>query len=168
MPRLIALLLPTLMLLAGCTPPVRTPYQPLQQNGGYSEQQIEANRFRVSFVGNAVTTREEVENALLYRIAELTLAQGGDYFVLSDRDTEASTVYLQTLSSYDSFDPFFPRAWPRTSLATGTATPITQYKAQAYVLVQKGVKPEGEVDAYDAREVQARLGGVVRATPAVP
>lgn len=163
----LSVLLLQAFLLAACTPPVRTPYQPLQQNGGYSEQQIEANRYRVSFVGNAVTSREDVENALLYRIAELTLAQGSDYFVLSDRDTEASTVYLQTLSSYDSFDPFFPRVWPRTTLSSGTATPITQYKAQAYVLLQKGAKPEGEVDAYDAREVQARLGPTVRAVPSV-
>jgi hypothetical protein len=165
MPRLAALLLP-IALLTGCAAPGRTPYQRLQANGGYNEQQIEANRYRVSFIGNAVTTREDVEDALLYRIAELTLAQGCDYFVLSDRDTEASTAYLQTLSSYGSFDPFFPRVWPRATMSTGTAMPITQYKAQAYVLLQKGVKPEGDVAAFDAREVQARLGPSVRAPAA--
>jgi hypothetical protein len=42
---------------------------------GYSDQQIESNRFRVSFAGNSLTARETVERYLLYRAAELTVQQ---------------------------------------------------------------------------------------------
>ena len=65
--------------LAGCE--TATPYQPLntanRDAGGYSDHQIEANRFQVSFSGNSVTSRETVERYLLYRSAELTLAAAG-------------------------------------------------------------------------------------------
>jgi hypothetical protein len=42
---------------------------------GYSEQQIENNRFRVQFAGNSLTDRKTVETYLLYRAAELTKAE---------------------------------------------------------------------------------------------
>ncbi len=48
--------------------------------GGYSEQQLEPNRWRVTFSGNSLTDRRTVENYLLYRSAELTLSQGFDWF----------------------------------------------------------------------------------------
>jgi hypothetical protein len=153
--------------LSGCAVGTQTPYQPLQPNGGYSEQRIEANRYRVTFIGNSLTTREEVENYLLFRMAELTISQGYDYFIVSDNDTESNTVYMQTMTGYDSFDPFYPRYWPRSTFATGMATPITNYKALAYVVMFKGTKPELEPSAYDAREVQQSLEPIVR-TAAVP
>lgn len=149
-------------LLAGCATGTQTPYQPMQNNGGFSELRLEPNRFRVNFVGNSLTTREDVENHLLFRIAELTLSQGFDYFVLSENDTEASTMYLETMTGYDTFDPFYPRYWPRTGFATGTAMPITSYKAQANVVMFKGTKPETDLYAYDAREVQASLAPLIR------
>ncbi|MGD9602167.1 MAG: hypothetical protein AB7Q76_09430 [Gammaproteobacteria bacterium] len=149
-------------ILAGCATGVQTPYQPLQDNGGFSEQRLEANRFRVTFVGNTLTTREDVENHLLYRIAELTLKEGFDYFLLSENDTEANTMYLQTVTGFDTFDPFYPRYWPRTGFASGTALPITSYKAQANVVMFKGTKPEADPDAYDAHAIQASLAPLIR------
>lgn len=76
--------------LGGCM--TATPYKPAtgssQYRTGYSDEQIENNRFRVSFAGNSLTARDTVERYLLYRSAELTLQQGSDYFVLVTRDTE--------------------------------------------------------------------------------
>src|SRR3546814_2720956 len=70
--------LAALMLFACATP---TPYQPLGTRGTgasgcYASQQIEQNRFRVSFSGNQLTSRERVENYLLFRAAELTVQNG--------------------------------------------------------------------------------------------
>jgi len=99
--------LAALLLLSGCATP--TPYQPLQRgtqvSGGYSEQQIEENRFRVSFVGNSFTSRERVENYLLYRAAELTLAAGFDGFTMVQRavDPNVRTTVRR--------DPFWPGRW---------------------------------------------------------
>ena len=84
------------ILLAACA--TATPYGPASQGGGYgfSEQQIEQNRFRIMFRGNSVTSRETVENALLYRAAELTVQQGFDHFIVVENDTEARTTYSGT------------------------------------------------------------------------
>ncbi|WP_296305834.1 hypothetical protein [Pseudomonas sp.] len=85
--------LPLCLVVAGCTTP--TPYQPLapqsRASGGYTDQRIEDNRYRVTFSGNTMTSRETVENYLLYRAAELTRAQGYDWFVMADRETERKT-----------------------------------------------------------------------------
>lgn len=76
--------------LVACSQP--TPYQPLaaasDSRGGYSSSQIETNRYRVSFAGNSMTSRETVETYLLFRAAELTRQQGYDWFEEVRRDTE--------------------------------------------------------------------------------
>ena len=56
-----------LLVLAGCATPA--PYAPRGpgQATGYTDRQISDNRWRVTFTGNSVTTREMVENDLLLR-----------------------------------------------------------------------------------------------------
>ena len=79
--------------LAGCE--TATPYQPLNpsaaQAGGYSETKIEQDRWRVTFRGNSMTSRETVETYLLYRAAELTIGQGYDWFETVQRQTDKHT-----------------------------------------------------------------------------
>lgn len=155
-----------LAVVAGCATPA-TPYRAARdaEDQGYREQRIEANRYRVSFTGNSATSREAVENFMLLRTAELTLAQGYDYFVLDDSDTERQTYYLQSTSAYGPLDPFYGCMWPRSGFALSSATPITNYKAQAYVVMFKGGKPPLELKAFDARDVQRSLAPQVRGTP---
>lgn len=54
--------------LASCE--TATPYQPLRPgsgaSGGFTNQRLDANHFRVTFRGNALTSRETVETYLLY------------------------------------------------------------------------------------------------------
>ncbi len=165
--------------LSGCM--TATPYQPAtgvgQSRVGYWDEQIESNRFRVSFAGNSLTARETVERYLLYRAAELTLQQGGDYFVLSDRDTEKKTDVYRTPGAWDSgpwgywspywryyrprwgwrsWDPFWDdpfwrdRDWDYRT--------VTRYEAMAEIVIGRGPKPTGNVRAFDAHEVVNRLG----------
>ena len=94
--------LAALALLGACA--TATPYQAAQNsNSGYAEQQIETNRWTVSFSGNSLTDRQTVETYLLYRAAELTSQQGFDHFRVVKRETEADTRYVQT--GYN--DPFY-------------------------------------------------------------
>jgi hypothetical protein len=167
--------------LASCM--TATPYQPASASGsvrnGYSDEQIEENRFRVSFSGNSLTSRETVERYLLYRSAELTLQSGFDYFVLSNRDTEKKTQTYATPGiggggfggpwgywspywryysprfgwrSWDPFwgDPFFDR---NVDIRT-----VDRYEAMAEIVMGKGPKPADNIRAFDAREVKERLG----------
>jgi hypothetical protein len=144
------------IVLAGCGRP--TPYQPALRDGGYAEQQIETNRYRVIFSGNALTPREAVENALLYRAAELTLANHKDHFILVNEVVEPRTTYRST---YDDFPPygFSHRRWDwDPGFDTTISTPITRYDAYADIVIFAGPKPQNDVRAFDARDVVARLG----------
>ena len=153
------------LVLAGCaaTP---TPYQQQNREGeGYREQRIEDNRFRVSFSGNTFTSRETVENYLIYRAAELTLANGYDWFVLSGKETEAHTRYDQMVTNM-GFGPYFAwDYWPRNSVAVSTAIPVTDYQAFGYVTMFKGTKPVNDATAFDARAVEQSLGPTVKQAP---
>ncbi len=89
------LILGTVAVLAACA--TTTPYQPLGKNGGFSEQRIETNRYRIAFMGNSSTPRQTVENYMLYRAAELTINSSFDYFILTGNDTEARTRYSESI-----------------------------------------------------------------------
>ncbi|WP_404339639.1 CC0125/CC1285 family lipoprotein [Sphingomonas sp. MMS12-HWE2-04] len=164
-----------------------TPYQPATGSGsyrtGYWDEQIESNRFRVTFAGNSITSRETVERYLLYRAAELTVQNGGDYFVLSDRDTEKHSETYRTPGAYGpgpwggwspywrfyrprwggwrSYDPFWDdpfwmdRGWDYRQ--------VDRYEAMAEIVTGRGPKPADNVRAFDAREVLNRLGPSIQA-----
>lgn len=182
----LALILAGSISLSACM--TATPYQPATGAGptsrnGYSDTQIEGNRFRVSFAGNSLTARETVERYLLYRAAELTLQQGFDYFVLADRDTEKKTDIVRTPGAWGgpgwgggpwgywspswrfyrgprwgwrSWDPFYDDPFWRDR--DWDYRTVTQYEAMAEVVMGKGPKPGDNVRAFDAHEVVNRLG----------
>ena len=160
-----------------------TPYQPLSpahaDAGGYSEHQIESNRFQVSFNGNSVTSRETVERYLLFRAAELTLAQGDDWFEAVGRFTDKKT---ETFAEPDPWGCGAGPGWctgfwgPRWRFyrrgAWGSWDPwmhqplevheITRFSASAEIVMGKGAKPQGERHAFDAREVLQHLSADIQ------
>ena len=139
---------------ARCRPPIsRRPTAT-----AIAEQQLESNRYRVTFSGNSVTPRETVQNYLLYRAAEVTVANGHDYFTVVDQDLERSTAYYG--SGFNDFGlgarPPFARAFG-PGFGDYTAYPIDSYTAFADIVMADGEKPAGEVNAYDARDVLRQL-----------
>lgn len=67
-----------LILVSNCS----TPYQPKGTLGGYSEEKILDNLYRVAFEGNQHSKPEKIQNYLMYRCAELTQQMGYDYFAI--------------------------------------------------------------------------------------
>ena len=163
--------------LAACATP--TPYQPnirgQATSGGYSEVQIEPDRFRVTFSGNSLTSRETVEGYLLFRAAELTLQKGYDWFTIVDRETDKTTrTYVEPDPFYRpwygpsfgywrpswryfgqgygwrTWDPFWgdPFWGDRIDVRT-----VDRYEASAEIVMHKGAKPPGDPRAFDARAV---------------
>lgn len=165
-----------LTLTAGCATP--TAYQPLDPQhrsaGGYSEQQIETDRFRVSFRGNSLTSRETVETYLLYRAAELTLAQGFDWFIMADRNTERrSRTYIDRPFGpgpwgywgphwsyhgrgfgWRSWDPYWGDPFWGDTVDVRT---VDRYEATAEIVMDRGRKPDNEARAFNARSVIENL-----------
>ncbi|MEM8935050.1 MAG: hypothetical protein AAGC77_01425 [Pseudomonadota bacterium] len=154
-----------------------TPYGPAAEGGGYgfSEQRIEQNRYRIMFRGNSLTSRETVENSLLYRAAELTLESGFDYFVAIENDTEVRSTFRRT--TYPAFYgrygygyPFYNRRYgfPYYAYGFGWGYPydsytqeITRYSAVAFITMHRGPKPEDNPQAFTANEVVNNLGAIV-------
>ena len=152
--------------LSGCGTP--TPYQHAVGGYGYSEQALEADRYRVTFAGNSLTSRQTVENYLLARAAELTLQRGYDHFLIVDRGTDRQTTYNTTVTSPP--DPFWRdvywRPYPHGWSGSATTWPEDSYAASANVVLRKGAKPADDPNAYDARAILERLGpAIARGAP---
>lgn len=153
--------------LAACAKPAL--YQPMHgEDVGYGEQQLETNRYRVWFAGNAATPRETVEDYVLYRCAELTLEKGYDYFVLSDRTAEREHAGGGSGSGISlGIGGFRFGGRGGVSIGVGTGIPLgrgdAKYFGQADAVLMKGKKPAKDAAAFDAREIKANLEpGIIR------
>ena len=176
-------------LLSACA--TATPYQPnipgQSVSGGYSEQRVEANRFRVNFTGNSLTSRETVEGYLLFRAAELTVQEGYDWFAIVDRNTETDRrTYVERDPfyspwygpSYGYWRPYWRyyggfgwRTWdpwwgdPFWADRMDVRT-VTKFEASAEIIMHRGAKPAEDPRAFDARAVMSNLGPrVLRPVP---
>lgn len=165
--------------LAACA--TSTPYQPADKGGyGFSEQRIEESKYRITFRGNSSTSRETVENGLLYRAAELTVQTGFDYFIMLESDTEESKRYSTTtdpahFGHYWYGDPRRYYAFPYYAYGFGWGSgydsytrEYTRYSAVAFISLGKGPKPTDNPQAFDAREVMVNLRTVVVGETASP
>lgn len=151
-----------------------TPYQPIgasssEASGGYSEVRLQSDRWRVTFAGNDLTSRETVETYLLYRAAELTVKSGYDWFTTAQRSTDAtSEVY-----NYPIARPWGPMWGPRWRYHNGLGVwrtwdpwysdpffdvaEVTQYEASAEIVMGHGAKPANDPHAFDARSLMDAL-----------
>jgi hypothetical protein len=165
-----------LALLAACTTP--TPYQPLTTGttspGGYTDQRLDDTHFRVTFSGNTATSREQVEDYLLYRAAELTTGKGFDWFEMVDRHTEntGESYITPEFYGYGAGWGYWRPSWRFHRHGGWAYGPwggpwgwddyevehFDRYTATADVVVGHGAPPAGDKRAFDARAVMQNLG----------
>ena len=189
---LVAALATSTLMVAGCA--TETRYRPATGQGfnrtGYSERQIEPNRFLVGFSGNSVTTRDTVERYLFFRAAELTLQNGYDYFVMADRDTDRQTRTYTTPGfgggfgpgwGYGGFGGYWGPSWRYYGRGFGWRSwdpwfgggfgpwgndfdirTIDRYEATAEIVMRKGPIPRENIRAFDARKVVESVGPSVQ------
>ena len=170
--------------LAACA--TATPYQPAVRTAsgpanGFYEMPLEGNRWRVGFAGNTVTSRQQVEDALLLRASELTLQRGFDHFLAVNRATERDVSYRSSGSPFSArygfgysrfgggypywnpywrysrrgfgWDPFYDPFWDRDI----ELREIDKYEANAEIVMGRGPAPANDPRAFDARQVYANL-----------
>lgn len=151
-----------------------TPYGPagVDSRYGYAEQRVDADRYRVSFSGNSVTSREQVEMALLLRAAEVTAENGYDWFSTVNRATDRDVRLLRTPDPfYDHYGPYWGPSWryyrrgywspwgdPFWGNRDFDVREIDRYEASAEIVMARGRKPADDPNAFDAREVIQNLG----------
>jgi hypothetical protein len=147
------------LILAACETAPPMAYQPVPgpRGVGFSEQRIEPGRYRIAFRGAPGASRAMVEDYALRRAADLTVADGYDWFRVYDRATT-----------------FNPPSGPQVGLSiggvsfgrrsavgggVGTSFPLGgggSITATLEVTMGKGPRPPGP-DVYDARSVQETL-----------
>ena len=172
-------LLGALALLAGCAVPAAYAPRGPGQMTGYTDRQITPTRWRITFTGNSVTPRGQVEDNLLQRAAEVTLAAGYSYFLFDSRDTQAQQRYdvLPQPGFGRGFGPGFGPAFgpgfgygygygfwsfrprwgydpfaPNVDIITST-----RYEAFAEIVLLTDAQATGETKAVDAHQVIAHL-----------
>ncbi|HEU0044857.1 CC0125/CC1285 family lipoprotein [Sphingomonas sp.] len=177
------------LLLGACVS--ETTYRPATGQGfsrtGFSDRQVEQNRFLVTFAGNSSTPRDTVERYLLFRAAELTLQNGGDYFVMVNRDTDTQSRTYATPGfnsgfGYGGFGGYWGPSWRYYGGGFGYGRgfgwspwygggfgafndfdiqTVQRYEATAEIVVGRGPIPRDNLRAFNAREVVDRIGPTV-------
>ena len=139
-----------------------TPYQPKADRTGYSEQQLDAQTWRVQFAGNIDTPRETVENYLLYRSAEIMLFGGYDKFVMFEKNIENNVRYRAT-GLYPHFG-YSSRHGYHHGLgfyAPVNYSPSVSYSGTATIRIYSGGTPPNNAPIYDAQEIVQQLGPTI-------
>lgn len=180
------------LLLGACA--TETTYHPATGAGfsrtGFSDRQVDQNRYLVTFSGNSSTPRDTVERYLLFRAAEITLQGGNDYFVMANRDTDLQSQTYTTPGfgpgwGYGGFGGYWGPSWRyygrgRAFGAYGGGfgwspwygggfgafndfdiETVQRYEATAEIVVGRGPIPRDNLRAFDAHQVVARIGPTV-------
>lgn len=148
--------------LGACATPQPTNYQPAlgPQAVGYSEYRIEPGRYRITFRGGPGAPPEQVGDYALRRAADLAIADGYDWFRVTERFIRGAS----------------PNTGPRVSLGVGGGDygwrggvgvgvgtsfnlgPGPALAATVEVVMGRGPKPADAPDVYDARGVRSGAG----------
>lgn len=143
------------------------PYGPQRSAGGqgFSEQQIESNRFRVTY--NGVGAPGPVADLALLRAAELTQQQGYDWFEVTQRwiDGRADSAGGVSPSVGVGFGSSSGSGryggWSSSGVGVGVGLNFSGPSATSTTLeivMGRGDRPD-RPNAYDARSVQDSLRG---------
>ena len=178
-PPLAALAVTATLASAACTA-APTPYQPRTDGTGYAEQQLDGLTWRVSFAGNLSTSRETVEDYLLYRSAEIVQAGGYENFAILEKDVERIVDTYESGYGESGFGfqdhAWFRHGWgphdPHTAITLRyryrprRIAVLTSYTAHATIRALPSaaveVQPPGGAPVYDARALIRHLGSTIK------
>lgn len=153
-----ASVLSLIIFLSACA----TPYQPMGLMGGYSDSHLDSNTIRVSFYGNGYTSRETVENNLLYRSAEVTVQNGYNYFIIVGGDTTPTYSSYTTPSTYNQYTNTNLNVYRNSGYATsstygyyqpGQTVTARRFESTMVIKMFHGKKPSTQLNAYNANEL---------------
>ena len=134
------------------------PYGPQQsaRGQGFSEQQIETNRFRVTY--NGVGAPGPVADRALFRAAQLTVDQGYDWFEVTQRWIDGRPDSAGGVRPSVSIGAGSGRygGWSTSGVGVGLGFDLSGPQPTSTTLeivMGRGAKPD-RPEAYDARRVQ--------------
>lgn len=146
--------------MIGCA----TKYQQKGMMGGYSEEKILTNMYKVEFEGNQHTKPETVQNYLMYRCAELTKEHGFEYFTVisEERHFDTEAVRPDREASFST----------RTSKSGGTRTIVnpdlqtasksTNYTGVYFIKFLHEIEEKHKNAVFNVDEVMEELGEIIK------
>ncbi|MDE2465734.1 MAG: hypothetical protein KGO02_18765 [Alphaproteobacteria bacterium] len=159
-----ALALAALVGLAACASEP-APYAPKTagQTTGYTDAQLTADRYRVTFTGNASTDRQRVEDYLLMRSAQVTINAGRNWFMFDTRTTQAKTTYMSTFTGWPGWRGYgwYWHSWAWAPPYDSVSRPITHYQAYAEIVLLTDEQAKTEPRAINARELIQHLQPII-------
>jgi hypothetical protein len=125
---------------------------------GYSEYRIEPGRYRITFQGGPGAPAQYVSDLALLRAADLTIAQGYDWFRVSDRFLQGRPDTSPRISLGVGGASFGRHSAVGLGVANGFSLGGGPSVASTIeVTMGRGDRPRG-ADVYDARALRENLG----------
>ncbi len=153
-----------LLAVAGCASEP-APYAPktADTSTGYTDTQLTADRYRVTFTGNASTDRQRVEDYLLMRSAQVTLGAGRNWFMFDTRTTEAKTTYMSTFSGWQGWRGYgwYWHSWTWAPPYDAVSHPITRFQAYAEIVLLTDDQAKDQPRAINARDLIEHLQPII-------
>lgn len=157
--RPLAALCASLAILAACA--TSTPYQPADGGRyGYSERQVESDRWLLTFAGNSSTDRATVESYLLYRAAEITDQNGFDIFRIVRRDVDTESRFVTQGDTFGGGFGYYRRGFG--GFASFSTRERQSFEAIAEIQLDRGEPADDDLTAFVADDVLTTLSGQVR------
>lgn len=156
----ILLILFSLVIIYSCS----TPYQPKSMLGGYSEEKILDNLYRVQFEGNQHSKPEKIQNYLMYRCAELTQEMGYDYFriISEERHFEENSVRPERGVSFHTSSSMSGGTRTTVSPDLETATSDTKYTGVYIIKFLESVDEKYRKTVFHVPDVFSELSDIVK------
>ena len=153
----ITILFISILFFIGC----RTQYQAYNWTGGFSETQLDEDKFKVYFSGNGYTSGKSAADMCLLRCAELCIKNGYTYFIIVDESQKISkssyTTPTQT-HTYGSVNAYGNTAYgSATSYTTGGQTYNFSKPSNSNTIVLLREKPSQGI-SYNAKFLYNSLG----------
>ncbi len=154
--------------LAGCA----TGYQSSGFTGGFTESQLDANVWRVTFKGNGYTSADRAEDMTLLRCAELALKGGFTHFAIVAGRTSKEAFMVNTGPATATTTGTVSHAYggtynytANTQVNSGPAIVASRPSSSNTIVAFKGRPDNVQGQVYDAQFVYNSLGkkyGVVK------
>ena len=141
-----------------------TPYQPKGMLGGYTEEKIMTNMYKVEFKGNQHTKPELTQKYLLYRCAELTQENGFKYFAIVSEERH----FDEFASRQQSTQPFKPSSsssggnWVYADPNFENPTSSTNYTGVYFIKFLNDVDDKYKNAVFNVDEVMEELDGIIK------
>lgn len=127
---------------------------------GFSEYRIEPGRYRVTFRGGPGAPSEQVSDFALLRAADLTLAQGFEWFRVTDRYIGGDSRNNNNSRLSVGAGGLRSGASTAMGLSLGTSFDLgggPQLTQTLEIMMGRGPRPPG-ADVYDAQQVRQVIG----------